>query len=358
MTPPPGCGNHTCDTGEDCDNCPSDCGACQPCPAGFGDCNMTRTDGCETNLNTAQNCGACGASCTANGGTNTCTLDTAAMAYRCTPMCDSTHADCDGNPVNGCETLIGTATACGACGVTCANPHGSTTCSTNGTTWFCTPTCDQGWAACGAAKDGCTTDVANDVDNCGGCNRACSSAHVSTRSCQSGQCAPTCSGQYANCSVPMAPAADDGCETDGTQDVHEPDNVCGQQEVMIVDEGTQVTRTSNRILPSGDVDTVEVDLWEGSHICLPGASQSYNARIVLSSPDGNIGLHTANPVTQCNNVWADYGNYICVNWQGTCGTTDDVTVYFQVYGVMNAQSCNDYSFLVEYCPEGTTCPGC
>ena len=49
---------------------------------------------------------------------------------------------------------------------------------------------------------------------------------------------------------------------------------------------------------------------------------------------------------------------MCLNWSGTCGFNDDVTVYFQVYGEGTANSCQPYNFLVEYCWEGTNCQGC
>ena len=47
-------------SGEACDTCPADCGACAGCPMGYADCNHNTADGCETPLNTPMNCGGCG----------------------------------------------------------------------------------------------------------------------------------------------------------------------------------------------------------------------------------------------------------------------------------------------------------
>jgi hypothetical protein len=42
------------------------------CGTGFGDCDTSRPNGCETPLNTISNCGTCGRTCPANGGTAVC----------------------------------------------------------------------------------------------------------------------------------------------------------------------------------------------------------------------------------------------------------------------------------------------
>jgi hypothetical protein len=59
-------------------------------------------------------------------------------------------------------------------------------------------------------------DSTNDVDNCGGCARAClatAAAGVAAANCSGSLCKPTCAAGFADCSEPAAPAADDGCET-------------------------------------------------------------------------------------------------------------------------------------------------
>jgi hypothetical protein len=56
-------------------------------------------------------------------------------------------------------------------------------------------------------------DVATDLSNCGSCGRACASAHVTTPACSNKLCAPACATGFADCNHPVAPNADDGCET-------------------------------------------------------------------------------------------------------------------------------------------------
>jgi hypothetical protein len=349
-----GCGDHVCNpTSESCASCAEDCGACASCAMGSADCDGNPGNGCETNLGSGQSCGGCGHTCDAVGGSNSCVL--VGATYTCKPVCDAGHADCDGNPGNGCETDLTTAANCAGCGLRCANPHGSTACSTQGAGYFCAPTCASGWARCGQPADGCTTEVGNDVDHCGDCTRACASTNVAARSCASGVCRPTCNAPFSDCTQPGAPAADNGCETNGTLDPGEPDNTCGGQSFDVAESGS-VNRNTSRILPSGDADTYTVNLREGSHTCFPLTSQSYNTKVTLLSSDATLSL--GNNLSTCNNTWSASGNTICVNWGGTCGGSDDITIYLHVTGVGGASACSAYSLQVQYCAEGTKCPGC
>jgi hypothetical protein len=54
------------------------------CGTGYGDCDTSRPNGCETALNTITNCGMCGRTCPANGGTAVCN------AGVCNTICDLT----------------------------------------------------------------------------------------------------------------------------------------------------------------------------------------------------------------------------------------------------------------------------
>jgi hypothetical protein len=56
------------------------------------------------------NCGSCGHVCTTANGTPACVGGSCA-----TGSCNSGYGDCDGNPVNGCETTLATVTYCGTC---------------------------------------------------------------------------------------------------------------------------------------------------------------------------------------------------------------------------------------------------
>src|SRR5207237_6243909 len=86
-------------------------GRCVPaCTSGFGDCDGNDNNGCEANLSTSTtSCGACGVACTnAHGGV-------ACSGGACAPTCDAGWGDCDSSRRNGCETdLTSTPLHCGA----------------------------------------------------------------------------------------------------------------------------------------------------------------------------------------------------------------------------------------------------
>ena len=95
-------------------------GACAiSCNAGFADCDNSATNGCEVSLlGSATNCGACGRACAGVGAPNT---NAACSAGTCTFACASGYGDCDGSTSNGCESALATSIAhCGACGRACA----------------------------------------------------------------------------------------------------------------------------------------------------------------------------------------------------------------------------------------------
>ena len=280
--------------------------------------------------------------------------------YVCQPMCDATHADCNMNHDDGCEVDLSGPGNCGMCGHACMNPNGTTTCTTQGSGWFCNPTCTAPYGACAADKTGgCTTNLGNDVDHCGDCNRPCSSAGTSSRNCVGGVCKPTCAMPYSDCSDPAAPNADNGCETNGTLDSGENDNACGGQ-ANTTNEGASTTLTTNRILPTGDVDTYHVHFHEGSHTCVPGTSQRYAGLVQVTPPaNTNLLLSVDNNNTTCDNTWKNYNSTgICVTWCGTCGGSDDIDWYFQVSGVSGANSCSNYTITFTYATEGNAPPGC
>jgi hypothetical protein len=354
----PRCGDGECNaaSGEACDTCPADCGACPGCPMGYADCNHDSSDGCETPLNTPMNCGGCGTVCQQVGGTNACVAS--GTNYVCQPTCDATHADCNTMPNDGCEVDTTGPNNCGGCGHACVNPHGTTTCTTQGAGWFCNPTCTAPWGACGADKTaGCTTNTGGDTANCGACGRACSTSNTTSTSCTGGLCKPSCAAPYSDCSDPAAPSGDNGCETNGQGDSGESDNTCTGENTS-TGEGGSTTVSGSRILPAGDTDTYHVHLSEGSHTCFPGTSQSYDALIELTPPAG-VALGLNYNINGCDNTWKnDLGIAVCVSWGGTCGGTDDRDFYFQVYGSANANSCANYTLKITYASEGNKVPGC
>jgi len=116
-----GCGRSRCDP---CilPNATPSCGIDGDCAVGScigrrGDCNRDPEDGCEANLNEdVENCGQCGAACSplphaevTCGGAN-CVVR----------LCDSGWGNCDDSQANGCETNIQTNDAhCGRCDERC-----------------------------------------------------------------------------------------------------------------------------------------------------------------------------------------------------------------------------------------------
>lgn len=186
-----GCGI-ACDPANATGDCAS--GACRvgTCDAGFGDCDMDPTNGCETSLLTASDCGGCGRTCSPAGAIGECATGTCGIA-----ACDPNRGDCDGRPENGCETLLTTNSDCGMCRVPCAPAGGIGDCSTG--TCRLTACTTPGTADCdGLSSNGCETSTRT-LSDCGGCGVPCSHMGASS-SCASGTCALAgCLPGFGNC---------------------------------------------------------------------------------------------------------------------------------------------------------------
>jgi hypothetical protein len=149
--------------GVDFEDTDVDGGTCQP---GFGDCDGTTTNGCETDLNTSvANCGTCGAVCSSPSSTAACVNGVCAFT------CLAGTADCNLQPADGCETnLSNSVTNCGACGRTCGSAHATAACSAG----QCLLSCNSGFANCnGNSADGCEVDLLTSRTNCGACGVVC-----------------------------------------------------------------------------------------------------------------------------------------------------------------------------------------
>jgi hypothetical protein len=272
-----GCETNTNTSTSNCGACGTQCtnpngstscasGVCAPtCNAGWGNCDANPNNGCETNTNTSTaNCGACGMQCTNPNGSTSC------AAGVCVPSCSAGYADCDGNPTNGCETNLNTSTGnCGACGTQCTNPNGSTACAGG----VCTPSCSAGWGNCDANPvNGCETNINTSTGNCGACGTQCTNPNGST-ACAGGVCTPSCSAGWGNCDANPI----NGCETNTNSSMTN----CGTC-------GTQCTN------PNGSTSCT-------NGVCTPTCTAGW----------GNC---DANPVNGCE-TFTD-GN---VNHCGTCG---------------------------------------
>lgn len=114
---------HCGDCGNACalPNSPATCqdGACVvgSCNAGFGDCDLVVTNGCESDAaSDVANCGSCGKACAAPPNASaSCMGGTCGLVD-----CDMDFGNCDLDPVNGCEVpLLLDVKNCGACGKAC-----------------------------------------------------------------------------------------------------------------------------------------------------------------------------------------------------------------------------------------------
>lgn len=122
------------------------------CPIGRADCDHNPANGCEADLSSLENCGACGRGCGIVGATARC------VAARCAFVaCRPDRGDCDGNPVNGCETDISAPRSCGTCATLCADrPNATGACAAD----RCAYTCSAGYRDCDAnPTNGCETRV-------------------------------------------------------------------------------------------------------------------------------------------------------------------------------------------------------
>ncbi len=195
-------------------------GACgiASCKAGYANCNNQAGDGCEIFTDgDANNCGACGNVCNLAHAMSGC------VAGKCVITgCLAGFSNCNNLDGDGCEAATSSdVNNCGNCGMKCNGiPNGTPSCVNSG----CVPVCSAGFRDCnGIYADGCEANLNTDVANCGGCGRACSGANVAAKTCAGGLCTSTCAAGFGNCIRPVAPNADDGCETNTTNDK----NNCG-----------------------------------------------------------------------------------------------------------------------------------
>ena len=337
----PRCGDGVCTdgSGEACDTCPADCGSCG-CPMGYADCNNNMADGCETPLNTPTNCGGCGHVCQQVGGTNACVLS--GTNYVCQPTCDATHADCNHMPDDGCEVDLSGPNNCGGCGNACANPHGTTTCTTQGNGFFCNPTCTR---AVGRVR-----------------RRQVGRLHDQHRQRRSGELRRV-----------RPRLLDGGHDRDRVQQRRLHADVRGAVQRLLRSGGARRRqrlrdqrhrrhrRERQRLRrPVGDDERRQHDddqrqphLAGGRRRHVPRALHRGLAHLL---PRHVAGVHRAragdaagghepllsvdNTNESCDNTWKNYNSTgICVTWCGSCGSTDDTDWYFQVSGVNGANSC-------------------
>lgn len=121
-----GCGV-TCDLANGSESCSTGSCSLTGCNTGYADCDSLDGNGCEVyTLNDVANCGSCGQACSNDNGGVLCS------AGQCSPTCSTGFGDCDASVVNGCETQLGTLSNCSSCGDACNLANASAVCSASG----------------------------------------------------------------------------------------------------------------------------------------------------------------------------------------------------------------------------------
>jgi hypothetical protein len=209
-----GCG-HACMLANAIPACMASACAIGSCMSGFADCDLMTANGCETPVDTTTDCGFCGVACANPNGTTTCT------AGACLPTCTAGYADCDGNKSNGCEASLSTTSNCGVCGNACSFPNAGASCTGGACTLG---KCNPGWGDCdGNPANGCETNLNSNAAHCGSCASFCFLGKI----CAGGACANTCPAGSADCDADPL----DGCETNTASD----GNNCGGCNIKCAD---------------------------------------------------------------------------------------------------------------------------
>ena len=145
-------------------------------------------DVCVNTQNDPSHCGACGNACgTPPNATAACVVGQCGVGN-----CSAGFANCDMDATDGCEVKLATDTAhCGACGNVCSVVNATAACVVG----QCgIGNCSAGFANCDMdATDGCEVKLATDAAHCGACGNAC----VSGKFCQVGACIPVPEGMVS-----------------------------------------------------------------------------------------------------------------------------------------------------------------
>jgi len=202
------CGT-VCPTANDTVACSSGLCTISMCTAGFADCNMKVSDGCEVNTtNDPKNCAMCGALCSEINGTAVCTMSSCALG-----PCNTGFLNCDGKYASGCNVNGQTdVNNCGGCNKVCNLANATATCSAGA---CAIASCNSGFADCNKMPaDGCETNTNTSTSNCGSCGSACVTPNA-TPTCSNGTCGiGTCNPNFANCDGNVA----NGCEVNTQTD--------------------------------------------------------------------------------------------------------------------------------------------
>lgn len=160
-------------------------GRCSPvCAVGYHACGDECVD--DTSV------GSCGIRCSPCPERTNATI--ACVTGACTFSCSAGHANCDGSATNGCESDLMSAETCGACSIRCTEPTPS--CVLSGGVPACSSGC--GGATLVRCGGGCV-DTSTDIAHCGGCARPCAAGAHAIAACAAGGCGMVCDAGFADC---------------------------------------------------------------------------------------------------------------------------------------------------------------
>ncbi|OJY14849.1 MAG: hypothetical protein BGO98_38025 [Myxococcales bacterium 68-20] len=146
--------------------------ACRP---SWDDCDKDASNGCEPRLLGSPNCGACGVTCAANQECSTFQFPAACICG------GPNEAVCGGQ----CTDLLSDPQNCGGCFHRCPSDGANSRASC--IKGYCTSECEVGFGDCdGNPLNGCETDLRHDSANCGACGVECDRA--AGQPCVEGRC--------------------------------------------------------------------------------------------------------------------------------------------------------------------------
>jgi hypothetical protein len=153
-----------------------------------------------------------GTSCRQGCGHPAHTVAVACVSDACVlQSCEGGFADCDQIYENGCEVnLFSSVSQCGQCGYSCPIPLNAVAASCVKPLGCTVGDCRPGYGDCdGLAWNGCESNLATDVRNCGACGMACSTYFSMEPSCSAAACSFACSGELYDVDARLI----NGCET-------------------------------------------------------------------------------------------------------------------------------------------------